>query len=240
MSLIKPTINLIVPAAGLGSRFRVQGFELPKPMIKHQGKSLLEHSVDSILANYNVQQMVFVLNQEHVVSDNIDQFVADLYPHGSQVIVDTLTKGAAETASLGIPLLHDKTLPLVVNDCDHRFRRISNIDCYGKEDWDARIKYFLSTDPRFSFVEIENQLATRIVEKKPISPCAVAGCYVFRNAATFINGYNDLQDKGSKTDEEFISLVMQEIIEKSGIVKADEIFDHQDLGIPEAFLAYES
>ena len=41
-------MNIIIPMAGLGSRVKDEGFELPKPLIEVNNKTLIEHSVDTL------------------------------------------------------------------------------------------------------------------------------------------------------------------------------------------------
>ena len=41
-------INIIIPMAGLGSRFSKNGIKTPKPLIRVDGKTLIEHSVESL------------------------------------------------------------------------------------------------------------------------------------------------------------------------------------------------
>ena len=41
-------MNIVIPMAGLGSRFQNAGVTTPKPLIVVNGKTLIEHSVDSI------------------------------------------------------------------------------------------------------------------------------------------------------------------------------------------------
>ena len=41
-------MNILIPMAGAGSRFLNEGFEEPKPLIKVNGKTLIEHSVESL------------------------------------------------------------------------------------------------------------------------------------------------------------------------------------------------
>lgn len=42
----KPICNVVVLAAGAGSRFSAHGITLPKPLIHFRGKSLLDHTLD--------------------------------------------------------------------------------------------------------------------------------------------------------------------------------------------------
>jgi NDP-sugar pyrophosphorylase family protein len=41
-------MNIVIPMAGLGSRFKTEGFKLPKPIIEVNGKTLIEHSVSTL------------------------------------------------------------------------------------------------------------------------------------------------------------------------------------------------
>ncbi len=41
-------MNIVIPMAGLGSRFQNAGVTTPKPLIVVDGKTLIEHSVDSL------------------------------------------------------------------------------------------------------------------------------------------------------------------------------------------------
>ena len=48
-------INIIIPLAGDGKRFKEKGVLTPKPLIKFFKKTLIEHSIDSLKikdANY--------------------------------------------------------------------------------------------------------------------------------------------------------------------------------------------
>jgi dTDP-glucose pyrophosphorylase len=44
----------MIPMAGLGSRFKEEGFDVPKPLIQVCGKTLVQHSVDSLGIKENV------------------------------------------------------------------------------------------------------------------------------------------------------------------------------------------
>ena len=55
-------INILIPMAGLGSRFSTAGYENPKPLISIYGKPMIEHAVNSlgIKGNY-----IFITQKEH-------------------------------------------------------------------------------------------------------------------------------------------------------------------------------
>ena len=41
-------INIVIPMAGAGNRFRVAGYDLPKPFIDINGSMMIERVLDSI------------------------------------------------------------------------------------------------------------------------------------------------------------------------------------------------
>ena len=48
-------INIVIPMAGAGSRFKVAGYNIPKPFIEFDGKMMIEHvlsSFENINANF--------------------------------------------------------------------------------------------------------------------------------------------------------------------------------------------
>lgn len=44
-------VNILIPMAGLGSRFSTAGYENPKPLISIYGKPMIEHAVNSLGGN---------------------------------------------------------------------------------------------------------------------------------------------------------------------------------------------
>ena len=227
-------VNLVVPAAGLGSRFVEEGFDLPKPMIQFRSVSLLQRSVSSVIKNFEINQLLIILNQEHVTKHRIDQFVSDLFPSATQLVLPKLSKGPAETAYFGIKELIEQDLPVVINDCDHEFGQIMGVDNLEALDWHVRLSWFDSSNPRFSYAKIQENRVVRIAEKEKISNNAIAGCYIFKSPRHFLHPYSAMLNKHSVEAEQYISKVVQQTIDDGGSVLADKMSYHRDLGIPGA------
>ena len=49
--------NILIPLAGLGSRFQKRGFKLQKPLIQLENKTLIEHAVSSL----DIEGIIFLL-----------------------------------------------------------------------------------------------------------------------------------------------------------------------------------
>ena len=41
-------MNIVIPMAGRGERFREQGFDIPKPLIEFEGKTMIEFAVETL------------------------------------------------------------------------------------------------------------------------------------------------------------------------------------------------
>ena len=53
-------MNIVIPCAGLGSRFRESGILDPKPLIEVFGKTLIEYSINS----FNVEGRFLFITRE--------------------------------------------------------------------------------------------------------------------------------------------------------------------------------
>jgi len=60
-------VQVLIPMSGFGERFRRVGYELPKPLIKVEGKPIVSHVVDLFDSSCD---FVFVVNQEHLENPN--------------------------------------------------------------------------------------------------------------------------------------------------------------------------
>ena len=99
--------HLIIPAAGLGSRFREVGYDLPKPMLPVNDRPMVAQVVrDCERAFGHFDSVVMAISGE--MADKYSKTLRDclwdqrLYPHR----FDKSTRGAAETCLLLLSLSH--------------------------------------------------------------------------------------------------------------------------------------
>ena len=93
-------MNILLPIAGLGSRFKKHGYSVPKPFIDFKGKPLIEWSISSlklpgkyyVITNGLEQKYIKILNE---IKDRhfLDMEVLD---------IKMSTRGQAETCSIAI------------------------------------------------------------------------------------------------------------------------------------------
>jgi dTDP-glucose pyrophosphorylase len=227
-------LALVMPMAGRGSRFSMNGAELPKPLIDLRGKPFFWWATESVRRIAPLAEMVFVVLEEHVRRFGIDEAVRRHYPDACIVALADVTEGAAETAALGLAALKEAG-PVAVCDSDHAF------DCGDSRPLleglgrgtDAALLCFESTDPAYSYARLDRSGAVvGTVEKQAVSPLAIAGCYLFANPRTFLDAYRGYR-LDCPYDEQFVSGVYNRLIASGGRVGKHVLANHVSFGTPE-------
>ena len=149
-------LHLVIPMAGAGSRFSEKGFNFPKPLIELQGKPFFYWSVMSMKNHVSLQDIIFVILQEHAEKYMIDREILRYFHDAKIISVPEVLPGPVFTCLKGAESITDD-LPVMFNDCDHMFRCTqiysainSGLDC------DGGLLTFESSAPRFSYVRYDD------------------------------------------------------------------------------------
>tara|TARA_Y100000022_G_C13242669_1_gene373186 strand:- start:11 stop:718 length:708 start_codon:yes stop_codon:yes gene_type:complete len=209
--------------AGGSTRFYKEGYSIPKFLIKVEGKSLLEHSVNSLPMDL-ADGLIFILLKSHEHSFNVSSIIKKSIPHKNIqfVFIDKITRGQAETVYLSKNLVeYDEEIAIYNIDTKFESKSLSKILSSETEKKDGIIGAFNSPgqENHWSFAEIgPSGIIQRTSEKEKISDYALTGFYHFSrsrsffdvcekwiNQQTLINGelyiapmYNDLIFKGQE------------------------------------------
>lgn len=188
-------MKVIITMAGLGSRFRKAGYQIPKYQIEVRGHSLFYWSMTS-LSGLNARDYIFIVRAEDHAAEFIRRECAALKIRPAIVQLDHMTAGQAETAMQAAPYW----------DPDDAIM-IYNIDTYVEPGWikesdikgDGFIPCFHGEGDHWSFVKLNDAgLAVEVREKKRISDHCTVGAYYFKTAKLFETLYYDYYD--GKTD----------------------------------------
>jgi dTDP-glucose pyrophosphorylase len=208
-------VNIVVTMAGLGSRFRKAGYNVPKYMIEVKGKTLFYLSVMS-LQNFelNNSRCIFIVREE----DNAKAFIdSECYKLGiSQreiVEIDHLTDGQATTALFAKPFwAEDK--PLAIYNIDtHVTPNALYKDTADDQGW---IPCFSAPGENWSFVKLdESGRAVEVREKKRISDNSTIGLYWFASPKIYEDAYNKYYSQANREEkgERYIAPIYNQLIE---------------------------
>jgi HAD superfamily hydrolase (TIGR01509 family) len=195
-------LNVLIPMAGSGSRFKEAGYTFPKPLIDVNNKPMIQVIVENLNIDAN---FIFVVQKEHREKYNLDLMLNLISPNCKIFETDKVTEGAACTALLAKEFI-DNDSPLFFANSDQFVEWDSTEFMYkmNESNVDGGIVVFNSTHPKWSFVKVnENGYATEIAEKKPISDIATVGFYYWKNGSDFVKYAEEMIEKNIRVNNEF-------------------------------------
>lgn len=230
-------IHLIMPMAGGGTRFANNGFEMPKPLIELQDKPFFYWAVQSVAKYVEVQDIIFVVLQEHVDKYQIDSKIHEYYPEAIIHVIPELLNGAVLTCCEGMKEVSDE-LPILFNDCDHAFICNSFYEFCNKGNFDSldgAMLTFQSDSPKYSYVQFDELgNVIRTIEKQVVSNEAICGAYYFKNKDLFFNAVQTYLNHCTYK-EFFVSGVYNEMAAKQQIIKTFPTDVHISFGTPDEY-----
>lgn len=199
-------LNIVIPMAGLGSRFSKAGYTDPKPLIPVHGVPMIQLVIENLRPKSHLHAFTFLVQAEHIEKYDLKSLLCCWGGANSQVIaLDGLTDGAACTV-LAAKSVIDSGDPLMIANCD-QYVDVS-IDAYlghmEKNNLDGLIMTMEAADPKWSFVGLDSSgVATRVVEKEVISNEATVGIYNFRRGRDFVCAAEKMIAKNLRVNNEF-------------------------------------
>lgn len=197
-------LNIIIPMAGAGSRFKAQGYTLPKPFIDVNGKMMIERVLDGVYypnAHYTliIQKQFEVENKEQLEKLSSEYHVAF-------ISVEKLTQGASCTALAAHEIINNN-LPVIFADSDNIFdnQAFQNFvnDCLERK-LDGSLLTFNTDKDCFSFAETDaNGFVVKTREKEVISHHAICGVYMFTRGSDFVKNTIEMMIYGDRAKNEY-------------------------------------
>lgn len=233
-------MNFVIPMAGRGERFGRAGYSKPKLLLPAHGKTLLEWSVDSLPLEL-CTNLIFVGLIEHETQHNLERWLSDRYRGANPkfIWIEQTTRGQAETVYLAKDLL-DLSKSLLIFNIDTAFRSSRIRTALQKSVTDGVLGAFRSTEPRFSFADVDDRGVVREVrEKSAISPHALTGLYHFTRTEDFLNVASEAIARDEKEKGEFfVAPLYNKLITHGRSFVLDECEEHWILGTPEEYEAF--
>ena len=206
-------MNIIIPACGLGQRFKDAGYILKKPLIKIFDKEMILYTIDNL--QISTTDKIFIIHNDFDISETIKK---SRYNDKIFLIkLDVQTRGSAETILLGLTKIMSMSpnKKTVLMDCDtfytqdilemFRLTNNKNVVFYTKN---------YEKDPIYSYISMSflNQIID-IKEKIKISDNANTGIYCFTDISELYTYCKKIVDENIRYNNEFYtSCVIYEMI----------------------------
>ena len=210
-------LNIVVPMAGLGSRFAKAGFALPKPLIPVHGVPMIRLVIENIRPA-QPHRFLFVAQRAHDVAFGVTEKLRHWAPGSEVILLDGFTEGAACTVLTASALI-DSDAPLMIANSD-QYVDIA-IDPYLADmttrGLDGLIMTMQADDPKWSFAGLDDQgMVTRVVEKQVISSHATVGIYNFARGRDFVAGARRMIARDERVNGEFYVAPVYNDLVKAG------------------------
>jgi dTDP-glucose pyrophosphorylase len=197
-------LNIVIPMAGAGSRFALNGYKEPKPLIPIHGMPMIQVVIQNLTPT-EPHQFIFICQRTHAVTYGLKEKLSLWAPSSVIVEIDGITEGAACTV-LAAKSLIDNDSPLMIANSDQYVE--VDINTYLRVLEDAKLDGLIMTmcanDPKWSYVGLSSDGdVNRVVEKQVISNEATVGIYNFRNGHSFVQAAEEMIANNQRVNGEF-------------------------------------
>ncbi len=226
-------MNILIPMAGMGSRFQQAGYTFPKPLIDVRGKPMIQLVVENLNIEAN---FIYVVQKEHREKYNLDTLLNLITPGCKIVQIDKMTEGAACTTLVAKQFINNEDSLLMANS-DQFIEWNSSEFMYKmtEQNVDAGIVTFRSTHPKWSFAKTDPLgYVTEVAEKNPISDIATVGIYYWKHGQDYVKFAEQMIENNIRVNNEFyVCPVFNEAIKAKKQIKTFDITSMWGLGTPE-------
>lgn len=233
-------MNVVIPMAGMGSRFSQAGYTFPKPLIEVNGKPMIQVVVE----NLNIKaHHIYIVQKAQREQYALDYLLPLITPeHNCSIVeVDGKHDGAVVAVLLAKDLINNDE-PLLIANSDQYIEWNSNEFMYamGADEIDGQILTFTATHPKWSFAHLgPDGFVDEVAEKRPISDMATVGVYAWKRGKDFVHYAEQMMAKDIRVNGEFyVCPVYNEALLDGKKIKTYHIDKIWGLGTPEDLEAY--
>ncbi|GHZ42503.1 hypothetical protein VCSRO173_3305 [Vibrio cholerae] len=237
---------IVIPMAGMSSRFFKAGYDKPKYMLDAHGETLFAHAVKSFQAYFKSKPFLFIVKDSFETPSFVLEQVKKLGI--TEYYIEVLqqdTRGQAETVYLGLKQLFS-------NQCDYVDEiTVFNIDTFRPgfkfpnviNESNGYLEVFKGEGDNWSFARPESSNSNRVIEtaeKNPISDLCSTGLYHFEKVYYFFDAFDEYikLPKGSWEKGELYIAPLYNLMIKKDLVVRYHLIDNEDVifcGVPSEY-----
>lgn len=238
-------MTIVISMAGLSMRFINAGFTLPKYMLYVGNKSLFNLSVRGFSNYFENCKFLFIARNLFGTKVFVEQECKLLGIKNFEIIIlDSPTKGQAETVFLGLDKSDTKMEePITIFNID-TFRP-NFIFPENMNEWDGYLEVFKGEGANWSYAKTETSESTKVIEtaeKLQISNYCSTGLYYFKSVSLFNHAYQSLNSIVLKESpkEQYVAPLYNILIKQKKniqihLIEKEEV---EFCGVPEEYYAF--
>jgi NDP-sugar pyrophosphorylase family protein len=193
-------MNVLIPMAGNGIRFREVGYKEPKPMIDVAGKPMIEWVIESLDID---SRHIFIVQKKHNREFEIEDFIKGINKCYEVIELDEITEGAACTTLIAEKYISGDE-DLIIANSDQYIRWDFEDFLESSKNVDGSILIFDSNSPKHSYARVDDSgYVKEVAEKKVISNNATIGVYYWKSGSEYVRYAKSMITKNIRTNNEF-------------------------------------
>jgi dTDP-glucose pyrophosphorylase len=235
---VSKSLQLLIPAAGKGSRFAEVGFHLPKPLIPIWEIPMLVW----VISNFSLQSddVIKVLCQKaHAIPKSLQDFSQKLQCRIEFIEIDFWTDGPAHSLEILLEGVPDISPVICANSDQYIFSGLPDfLTAVRDGKSQGQILTMEATSNAWSYIgRDESGKVNRVVEKEEISREATVGVYGWDSASTLRSALAWQRTSGVKVNNEYyVAPSYQYLIGNDLDISTHSVGEHgvgvHGLGIP--------
>lgn len=220
-------MNVLILNNGVSQRFTNEGYNHNKCLIRVLGQYMIFYVIDNL--KITPSDTITIVYNSDLDKAGFSDIIKHQYPKIKLIALDKHTRGAAETALLGLQQFSEHKLK----------EKIMTVDCDTFYEYDILSKFRTQTDnavfcfidaldnPIYSYVKTNSKsIITEIKEKEKISNYANTGAYCFESGL-ILKKYCEIAlkefEEKQNTKELYMSGVISRMIQDKHIFRANII-----------------
>jgi len=108
-------MKIIIPMAGTGNRFVEKGYKDPKPLIRVNGKRIIEYILEMF---DDTDEFVFICNDNHLNTTNMREVLLQLKPNATIISIPEHKLGPVWTVKSAYEYINDNE-EVIISYCDN-------------------------------------------------------------------------------------------------------------------------
>jgi len=242
--------TLILPMAGAGNRFRIKGFDTPKPLLPINNTPMVIKAIESLPP---AQRNIVICLDEHINEYPIKDTLIKCIPNIEVCAIQAITEGQACTCEIGIKEYNiSNDTPLLISACDNGAYYDTDAFMSMLDDPKVDVIVWSFTNNRtsklyphmYAWLDVDEEGYIHDVsikkpfETKPNKHCIIGTMY-FRKTAFFNEGLQSIYDTNSRTNGEFyVDNLLIPLIQKGYKLKVFEVKNYLCWGTPNDYKTY--
>ena len=232
------SLHLVLPAAGIGKRFREEGFEMAKPLIPVHGIPMILW----VLANFPIEKFtrIWIITQKKDrIPENLVPFLGLAANKVTFVELEGITDGPACTLEIALEQMDNNDSVISANTDQYVFDELDSfVNSLMNRDFAGSVLTMTASGRAWSYVgrDLDGSVS-RIVEKIQISNEATVGIYGWSRVFHAKDSIKEMMSVNDRVNKEFyVGPSYNYLISKNFKIDSKHVGQHgtsvHGLGVP--------